>query len=170
MANSLKTATRVSSSRFVLVAISLAVPLLAGCGAQTSEQGADPRSNPVNRAATATEEAQMIHGSWRVTAVNGSPLKKSTGSVTLNIDAKKQRVSGHDGCNNFMGAIAIGEKHQLSFTDVAATKKGCPPGTTPDGFYSALASIARFQYQTPELELMDAEGSVILTAKRDAKG
>jgi heat shock protein HslJ len=82
----------------------------------------------------------------------------------------QQRLSGHDGCNNFMGAIAIGEKHQLSFGDVAATKKGCPPGTTPDGFYSALAGVARFQYQPPELELMDAEGSVILTAKRDAKG
>lgn len=169
MVNSFKTATRGSTKRCVLVAMVLAVPLLSGCGAQKSEQGADPQSDPVSATVTATEEAQMINGMWRVIAVNGSPVKKSAGSVTLNIDTEQQRVTGHDGCNKFMGSVSFGEVGQLAFSAIGATKIGCPPGTTPEGFYQALSDVQAFKIDGDQATLVTAAGNSAMDLRRSGK-
>lgn len=136
---------------------------LSGCGAP-SEPAADAPVEPEVKAADIDE--QQISGPWRVLAVLGEPLTGKAAPVKLALDVEQQRFTGHDGCNNFMGSLSLGEQDQLMFSGVASTKKGCPPGTTPAGFYRALDDVRSFRYQRSSLELMDANGAVVLSARR----
>jgi heat shock protein HslJ len=81
------------------------------------------------------------------------------------------RVSGSAGCNRFTAAyVATGT--QVRITATASTRMFCdePPDVMEQeaAYLAALADAVRFRLGAGSLELLDAEGDVLVALVRDA--
>jgi heat shock protein HslJ len=69
-----------------------------------------------------------IHDIWAVIALGTTKLHAADfpkGIPVLEININENRVSGHDGCNNFVGrAVVKGEN--ITFGNLASTRMACP--------------------------------------------
>lgn len=72
----------------------------------------------------ASAESRLTGGDWVITQL-GTEVRTDTPELTLAFDAEG-RVSGHSGCNRFMGG-AKQDGQMLEFTQLASTMMACPP-------------------------------------------
>jgi uncharacterized membrane protein/heat shock protein HslJ len=69
-----------------------------------------------------------LHNIWAIESIETKNLKEvefMKGQPILEIDMVKNRISGHDGCNNIMGSVRS-ENGTLQFGMIAGTMMGCP--------------------------------------------
>lgn len=83
--------------------------------------------------------------------------------LTLQLDAKQQRVHGMAGCNTWFGTYRLaGDK--LHISHIAATRKLCAPALMEQEqrYLAALPQIERWDFSaTGQLQLWPAEGAPI---------
>ncbi len=128
--------------------------ILSGCEATTES---------ANPAADAGPTLPAGSSEWAVIAVDGVPVGgKGETPVTLNLDTEAGRISGSDGCNRYTGNLVTGTGDALTLGDVGATKRLCPPGSTPDNFYGAMARVSSFRMEAERLQLMDGDATVTM--------
>lgn len=69
-----------------------------------------------------------LHNIWAIETLENKNLKDinfTKGQPYIEIDLVKNRISGHDGCNNIMGSLRY-EKDYLIFGNLAGTMMACP--------------------------------------------
>jgi heat shock protein HslJ len=73
------------------------------------------------------------------------------------------RVSGSAGCNRYMGAFAL-DGRSMRLTGIASTMRACPPphSTVEAAFLSALDRVTGFALAAGRLDLLSADGAVLL--------
>lgn len=103
---------------------------------------------------------------WRIWQIGEVQLAaKRAANITIALDFTQGKVSGHDGCNRFMGKLVIDDGHGLQFHDIAATKRGCPPGFTPHRFYETLSAVRQWQYTSEALRLFSDDQSLLMVLR-----
>ena len=69
-----------------------------------------------------------LHNIWTVENIDNKSLKEiefMKGQPLIEINMVENKISGHDGCNNFMGGIGY-EKGYLIIGNLAGTRMACP--------------------------------------------
>ncbi|MGM9738758.1 MAG: META domain-containing protein [Candidatus Cryptobacteroides sp.] len=112
-----------------------------------------------------------LNGEWTITGAMGSSISGSNGvRPSINFDTGNSRVSGHSGCNRFMGSFTFNEdgKNSISFSPVAATKMMCPDIETEQKIFQALESAKKIQKNnSTSIVLRSEDGKTVLELSRD---
>lgn len=100
---------------------------------------------------------------WRVLEIAGKPVvvTNSRAEPHFVLD-NRQRIHGSDGCNRFNGEYVSAQG--LRFGVLASTRMACTPpvDATAGEFSSALSKTANYRIVGRQLELLDAEGRVLM--------
>lgn len=101
--------------------------------------------------------------SWKVDSVAGEEVVESTKDVVINL-GRDGTVNGNAGCNNFMGRY-VTNGDAILMSPLAATMMMCPDGAMEQErkVFGALEGARTFTETETAMELMDAEGTVVMT-------
>lgn len=150
--------------RLVIVALILAAlaALLAACGRPTA------LVSPTEVATAApTPQQELESTEWVLTSLQGaSPL---AGTQIL-LGFSDGLASGFAGCNRYGGTYTAADGGALAIGEIAITAEGClePEGVLEqeDAYIAALTRAAAYAMGEDRLEILDAEGQVMLTFAR----
>jgi len=151
----------------------VAILAVAGCG---SKEATTPSAEP-GAGGSATSQPAVPAGPprtglqgrvWQVAEVDGAPVVLAKGGRLPTIefqrvDAVSGNANGFAGCNTFQGGFkaANGSIHLGPF---AVTRKACPGMDTVEAAYlGAMARARTFRVGASSLELLDADGKVVLS-------
>lgn len=63
---------------------------------------------------------------WSLTELNGKPIPETVfGKVHLTLSEEDKKLTGYNGCNRLMGSYEISNELQISFSNIASTRKAC---------------------------------------------
>lgn len=82
----------------------------------------------------------FLNGSWRVTAIDGSPVKAK---IYIVLDIDEQKVHGNAGCNLLNGEIVVNldKGDGIEFRNLITTRMTCPDIAAERQFLLALENV-----------------------------
>ena len=98
---------------------------------------------------------------WRPTVVGADAMPQDSGmSLRINEDGQ---VSGNAGCNRYTGSLATTDGG-IEFSGVVTTKMACPGDAMAreSAYLKALANARRMEMGTDRLQLLNADGVLVL--------
>lgn len=163
-----------STKVYVLVAlVAVGSLLLAACvpapGApapSVNEQPPTEASTPTGDEITPLEPSGLMATPWALQAFGGPdvPLAALEGkNITIEFNTEGG-ASGFAGCNIYGGDYTV-DGNSLTFGPLISTMMACEPAlmTLEQAYLAALAKTASFQIVDGQLDLMDANGQMILS-------
>ena len=120
-----------------------------------------------SRKAASTEE--LISGSWNITEAMGHAVTtRDNAAPTISFDIDGKRVSGHAGCNRFMGGFTLNGngKNSISFTPLAATKMMCRDMKAEMLIFQATEAARTARKDNEDLVFCSEDGNVVLRMTR----
>jgi heat shock protein HslJ len=109
-----------------------------------------------------------LYDIWVLESIKGNRLnlKGTEKRPQLEINLKKMRISGNDGCNNFTGGITNVDSQELTFGPIAATRKACIDMDIPDRFHQNINNVQSYSIKDLKLYLFDKEGNELFVLKK----
>ncbi len=119
-----------------------------------------PAAAPTPTYSPANAELQDTY--WKLMLLNETEVKDGGSQREAHIIfGPESRISGSDGCNNYMGTYMLAGE-EVTFSQMATTKMACESGAEqPQAFSDALAAVASYNVHADQLELRNSEGTVI---------
>ncbi|EAQ42448.1 META domain-containing protein [Polaribacter sp. MED152] len=102
---------------------------------------------------------------WALEAIEGKSIL-DTKAPTIEIQSKKMRLMGNDGCNNFSGEITTLTNTEFTVGRLRSTKKMCEDMTLSNRFNHLLNSVRSYRLSELKLSLIDELGNVVLVFKK----
>jgi len=129
--------------------IFIAVSIFAGCSHKNL-----PPASPSNNIMPLTETY------WKLTELMGQQIvKKDDLNKEMHLILKKEgnRVSGHGGCNSFMGSYSIEDGNRISFSQLAGTLMACNNMEREKEFMEVLQKVDNYTINGKMLSLNKAK-------------
>ncbi|MDR1006428.1 MAG: META domain-containing protein [Bacteroidales bacterium] len=143
--------------RIFILAMSAMLMISVGC----SKKIVDNNGGNVNN----QESKSLYETSWILTKINAKKVQRDEDKkqVTLIIDEESKNVSGYAACNRYFGKVEI-KKDQMTFSQIATTKRMCPPTymQIEDDFLKNLNRVDNYLIQESKLYLRKGE-NILLT-------
>ena len=114
--------------------------------------------------------SQLENMYWRLTRLEGKPVRvrQEGREPHLVFHTEERRLAGSTGCNRLDGSYEL-DGQGLGIGSVATTKMLCPDLQDQErAMLSALARVAAWRLEGQHLELLDAEGAVLLRLEERA--
>lgn len=109
----------------------------------------------------------LLGTAWRLVWIDGVPYTPALPGRSAQLQLQDGRAAGSDGCNRVFGPYTQ-EGVALRFGDLAATMMTCPAGMAEARAYTAaLPRVRHYAVRGDLLELLDAEGSLLLRFRAD---
>lgn len=118
----------------------------------------------------AAASAALENTYWRVTAIAGAPVRvgERQREPHLILHPQGRRLSGHGGCNSLVGSYTL-DADKLAFSRIAGTMMACLAGMDQEqALHRALRAVTRWRIDGDRLDLLDAQGAVVLQAQAQA--
>ena len=132
-----------------------------GC-AQDEAGVAETPSQPATAAESVKPDVSLTNTYWKLVELNGGPVQPGEGKELHMIIKADDRVTGYSGCNQFMGSVTV-SGDGLSFGPVAGTRRMCEGVMDQENaFLQALESAHRHAISGEDLEITDANGTVVM--------
>lgn len=98
---------------------------------------------------------------WVLESIKGEQLHVAQGQKRprLEMNLKKMALMGNDGCNDFMGRIAIAGSEKLAFGRIAVTMKDCFDMDIPDRLHQHINNVRSYEIKGAKLYLFDSRGN-----------
>jgi heat shock protein HslJ len=113
--------------------------------------------------AKSVPDEPLVDRYWRAVEIAGKPVAVTNNRAEphLVLDTH-QHTHGSDGCNRFNGEYVSAQG--LRFGQLASTRMACipPVDAVARDFSSALSKTANYQIAGRQMELLDAEGRVLM--------
>lgn len=103
-----------------------------------------------------------INDIWVTRSINGKKLEMNNNLPQLEINVAKMQVNGSDGCNNYTGGIIRLTENEISFGNMASTRKMCLDMANPDAYYKALSITSNYSLNGTNLIFLNKEGNQTL--------
>ncbi|NMP30564.1 META domain-containing protein [Thalassotalea sp. M1531] len=148
-----------------LSAVLLSISLAACNSNQTIEELATEQATEVE----VSNVNKLVHAQWQLVQLNGQAAEKGEGGkpIFLRFNAEKSQANGFSGCNNYFGQYSADEQ-SLNFSHFAMTRKFCKNAMALEGRYAkAMATVAGYQFNESQLQLLDKQGSIVAEFSRD---
>lgn len=108
-------------------------------------------------------ENTLKSGDYKLVSVEGESIDNSKAS--FHIDTENNAISGNTGCNTFGGELTT-SKDNIDFGMMRVTKMYCDKGMELERkFMGSLRDTKKFSYQGNLLQLLSAEGKILITAE-----
>jgi heat shock protein HslJ len=110
----------------------------------------------------------LINDIWVLEFIKGVDYNPKTEGVqrpTIEIHLKDNKVVGNTGCNDMNGKVDI-EEDQITFSDMATTKKFCPESIEQE-FLIALGMVNNYKIEKMELHLFQDDDELLIFHKVD---
>ncbi|MBP6840039.1 MAG: META domain-containing protein [Kofleriaceae bacterium] len=124
---------------------------------------------PTPAAPTSASSDGVANTAWRVTGyADGTGVVASTHTARMTFKFADGKLTGHGVCNNFGGTYRQGGAAAVALSIDGVTELAC--GNAPDGieaegaYVRALGKVARYRRSGATLELLAADGSVLVRA------
>ncbi|HPF26757.1 MAG TPA: lipoprotein [Steroidobacteraceae bacterium] len=147
----------------------------AGCGQKgalylpTAESEIITR--PTQTPATASN-TDLAGTQWQVVTVNGNPVAPAGDDTPATVEfVDATRVAFTGGCNRYAGEYSMVGTEDLRFdANFASTRKACAPALMQqdEALAAALGAAARLRRTTDELVIVAADGTELVTLRRQA--
>ena len=111
--------------------------------------------------------APLTETRWVLQTLNGEPARPGAGgkAAELTLQGSESRAAGFAGCNQFTGDYFIGAG-ELSFGNMAMTKRLCPEGMGLERDFSTALTVTRnYRIDGNTLSLVDQNGTVVAVFK-----
>lgn len=120
----------------------------------------EPAAAPTPTYSPANADLQDTY--WKLMLLNETEVKDGGSQREAHIIfGPESRVSGSDGCNNYMGTYTLAGE-EVTFSQMATTKMACESGAEqPQAFSNALAAATSYNVHSDQLELRKDDGTVI---------
>ena len=157
---------------FFVALMAISSLLLAACvpaggnpAPTTSDRPSPEEPTPEGGELTPAEPSALTSTPWALQAFGGPdvPLAALQGkNITIEFNAEG-RASGFAGCNTYGGGYTV-DGNSLTFGPLISTMMACEPAlmTLEQAYLAALAKTASFQITDGQLDLMDANGQMVL--------
>lgn len=104
---------------------------------------------------------------WKLTSLNGKAIQTiaEQKEVQFVLHSQESKVSGFSGCNQFSGQYTVDEKgNELKFMPLMSTQMACiNQDVNEHVFLNALAKTAQYKVSGQKLDLLTAEGDVLVS-------
>ena len=108
-----------------------------------------------------------IDGQWTIVEAMGQAVTGNEGNVpSINFNIAEKSVSGTTGCNSFMGGFTLGEKNEVSFSPLAATKMMCRDMKAEMLIFQATEAARTARKDNEDLVFCSEDGNVVLKMTR----
>lgn len=106
---------------------------------------------------------------WALLRLGNTPVIEGT-EITFNI--RPGGVDGRSGCNWYSGPYIIPELGVINFPGIASTEMACPDGPVgimeqETAYQATFGEVAAYRVTDTQLELLDADGAVLLVFEAD---
>ncbi len=108
-----------------------------------------------------TKVAVLTDSSWIVTH-----LGEEMSNVKQTLTIAGEKVEGKAACNNYGGVLSLKESHQLSISDIFATKMGCPNLEAEKQYFQSLRQAQSYQLESDQLVFFDADKKQLVKFKK----
>lgn len=108
---------------------------------------------------------------WVVEGINGSKIEmqdetKGLERPRFEFQLSEMRVTGTDGCNNFMGPIKSVGENTIEIGTLAGTYKMCMNMEIANRFNTAFVKVRAFEIENLTLILFGANGEELLKLRK----
>jgi heat shock protein HslJ len=146
--------------------LSACVPATGSPAPVTTEDQPAAEATPAGDEITPADPAGLMATPWALQAFGGPdvPLAALQGkNITLEFGADG-RAGGSAGCNTYSGGYTV-DGDKLTFSPLITTMMACEPElmALEQAYLAALAKTASYRIVDGQLELLDANGQMILT-------
>ncbi|MDR0667142.1 MAG: META domain-containing protein [Prevotellaceae bacterium] len=108
----------------------------------------------------AAPDALLFDAPWHVEQLNGVAVDSTGARAFILLRSGDGRtVSGNTGCNALSGTFTL-NKDQLTFSDMAVTRRACFGKNVEQLFLDALARITHYRLVNGKLIFTDGSGEV----------
>lgn len=111
----------------------------------------DSHSSAIN-----TNTAMLTEKYWRLTELNGQPIKTDAGNSKephIIFKEEEQRVTGSSGCNSFHGSYELKEGDRITLSKMASTRMACPDMEIENQFLKVLETADNYNLSEKTLVL-----------------
>lgn len=111
----------------------------------------------------------ILAGNWYISQVNDSTIKSVDEEWPyLDLNTKEGSLSGNLGCNQVMGSFTFNDKGQITFDNLASTRRMCHDMSIEDALSVSLPEVRQYFYNkvTGTLTLSTAEGKPLVVMTR----
>ena len=99
---------------------------------------------------------------WKLTELNGGPVKPGEGRELHMILKATDQVSGYAGCNQFTGSVTATDT-TIALGPLAATRRMCESVMDQEmEFLQALENASRYVISGEDMTISDAHGALIM--------
>lgn len=110
---------------------------------------------------TTTKSEKLGNSSWQVTMLGTTtPISIQTITITDNT------VKGKAACNGFGGKIKLSDSNLITFSDIFATKMGCPNLSEESSFLEKLRKTTNYKLVKEELSFYAENNKLLVTLKK----
>ncbi len=103
-----------------------------------------------------------LHDIWTAVRINRNPINRMVKTPRLEINLKKNKIFGNDGCNEFSGPIKEISDTRLIFGNIVSTRKMCREMDITDSFNEAMHKVTSYKIEKLTLILTDSNGKEVL--------
>lgn len=96
---------------------------------------------------------------WVAKVIYGEKINPNNNLPQLEINVAKMQVIGNDGCNHYSGVIRVLTETEISFGNIASTRKMCAETTIPNNYNKALSVTSNYSLIGTNLIFFDNEGN-----------
>ncbi|AUC84661.1 heat-shock protein [Polaribacter sp. ALD11] len=104
--------------------ILLVLIAIAAISCNSGKKSATETNNKIS-----SEKMSIENIKWTMNSLEGKSTNVSGQNgqaIYFTLDSKTNRISGHAGCNTFMGTYQLEDNNQISFSKLALTRMMCP--------------------------------------------
>lgn len=96
---------------------------------------------------------------WVAKLIFGEKINQNNNLPILEINIAKMQVIGNDGCNHYSGVINVLTETEISFSNIASTRKMCADMAIPNTYNKALSITSNYSLIGTNLIFFDNEGN-----------
>jgi len=113
-------------------------------------------------------ELKDLQGSYDVVAVDGQDMTGQGITINIEMNEDENRISGNNSCNEYGGSFTLSDDASIELGPIMATKIYCMENAkTEQAYMNQLALVKSTELKNGMLHLMNAEGNVLIKAKKN---
>lgn len=110
-----------------------------------------------------TTAIMRIHDIYVAVKINGQLIPRRDEMPRLELNLNTMEVFGNNGCNEVNGKITAVSETNITFGNMASTRKMCQDMVLPGKFDQALQQTASYKFENLHLTLYDSDGKELIT-------
>lgn len=122
---------------------------------QRDKDGSPVTEGLTNKFILQKEKIELTGNYWKLTMLNGKPVKTSSREPFVRFTVEDTRVNGNSSCNMFNGIFELTVGNRIKISSLAITKMACVGNSIESEFMQIFEKTTNYSLTANELLLQD---------------